>query len=128
MNLMRKESSFQGIGLSKGELLEKVMLECQRCLELKEPIAFYLKSAIGEVPERGEKFCKTCKKDHKKQSQSNYKENNLSSVDGVEEILSVFLKLRQWRDEREGVVKVSNQDNFDIKPRTTEKRMWRDYA
>lgn len=114
--------------------MEKRLLECQRCLELKDSEAFYLKSAKDEVPERRDKICKTCKKGHRNRltrseggatvKVSSYTPN----LDGLEEMTSIFLRLKQWRDEREAVVKVSNQDSFDTEQTTSEKEIWRDYA
>ncbi len=110
----------------------KQLLECQRCLELKDPVAFYLKSAKNEVPERREKICKACKKGHKQARTRSEERRTAKSLapdlEGLEEMTSVFLRLKQWRDEREAVVKVSNQDSFDMEQTTSDKEMWRDYA
>ncbi len=125
---------FRWIGAFKGVLLEKQMLECQRCLDWKDPTAFYLKSAKGEIPERREKICKVCKKgrriyDHRVIDQTAQKRMHIpSNLEVLEEMTSIFLKLKQWRDEREAVMKVSNQVSFDINQVTSEKEIWRDYA
>lgn len=126
-----KGTPFRWIGAPEGVLLENGLIECQRCLQLKAPTAFYLKSAKHDLHVRREKVCKTCKKGrgvHAQPSVKTPKEIPSIELAGLDGLISVFLRLKQWRDECEAVVKESNRDSFDLDRKTADKETWRGYV
>ena len=90
-----------------------VSFECKNCFKEKHRDQFYLKSTKGEVPERRDKVCIECKKKIATRKKFNARQKNARSKlapsdSPLEDVISVFLKLQQWRIER-GRREVSNQ-------------------
>lgn len=83
-------------------------MNCRRCLLDKPSSDFHLKSKKGISPERHSKVCKACEARVRSLKEWPIAEPRqelmleLAALDELSTVISVFIKLRDWRDEKKG--------------------------